>query len=397
MSQVNGLLLLSSPSPRRVTRDLTKPANYRRHSGQDLQQVAPEPHRSPSSIPIYGTTKMAFVKEDQLRPRSCLSEEYWESVGLETSQQLWYLSTSPKLSKVSTEKQCFTSFTFVAPFADRPGHQTDVPQIQLEGQNSWWSDRCLPYPDRGSSGWYPSLSPLLFIIVLDYILHQSIKDDNNGLTLIPEGVGHVSLAWRWRISILDYADDQALISASQTPSKKPRHSCLLCDLETTASTELGLHVNASKTEFMVVNIGDPDPVINSLDGSARKQVQDFKYLGSYITDRRKDFETRKGMVWTLDLPGLPLTKLQNIRNSMISSALKLKFCKACIEPVLLYGSETWTINKAFQIHLDGSYTHQGQVFSAIPVFTIALNHCPWYAPVNESAKSILEENQERNL
>ena len=29
---------------------------------------------------------------------------------------------------------------------------------------------------------------------------------------------------------------------------------------------------------------------------------------------------------------------------------------SCVEPVLLYGSETWTVNKAFQDRIDGSYT-----------------------------------------
>ena len=101
---------------------------------------------------------------------------------------------------------------------------------------------------------------------------------------------------------------------------------------------------------MLINIDDPEPAITTLDGKALKQVQDFKYLGSYIADSRKDFNTRKGMAWTACI------KLQKIWNSKIPAALKRKFFKACVEPVLLYGSETWTIKKAFQDRLDGTYT-----------------------------------------
>ena len=56
------------------------------------------------------------------------------------------------------------------------------------------------------------------------------------------------------------------------------------------------------------------------------------------------------MAWTACI------KLQKIWNSKIPAALKRKFFKACVKPVLLYGSETWTIKKAFQDRLDGTYT-----------------------------------------
>jgi exonuclease III len=185
-----------------------------------------------------------------------------------------------------------------------------------------------------------TLAPLLFIIVLDYILRQSMKEDN-GLTLIPRRSRRVP---GLTLTDLDYADDLALLSDTIAKAQ-----ALLHDLETAAST-VGLHVNVSKTEYMLINIEDPDPVISSLGGPPLKQVHDFKYLGSYISDSKKDFQTRKGQAWAA------CNKLQKIWNSKIPSAAKLKFFKACVEPVLLYGSETWTINKAFQKRLDGSYT-----------------------------------------
>ena len=80
------------------------------------------------------------------------------------------------------------------------------------------------------------------------------------------------------------------------------------------------------------------------------RVENFKYLGSYIAESRKDFHTRKGMAWSACI------KLQKVWTSGISDGLKAKFFRACVEPVLLYGSETWTINQQFQKRLDGCYT-----------------------------------------
>ena len=65
---------------------------------------------------------------------------------------------------------------------------------------------------------------------------------------------------------------------------------------------------------------------------------------------RKDFNTRKGMAWSACI------KLQKVWTSGISDHLKVKFFRACVEPVLLYGSETWTIKKEFEKRLDGCYT-----------------------------------------
>ena len=49
-------------------------------------------------------------------------------------------------------------------------------------------------------------------------------------------------------------------------------------------------------------------------------------------------------------------KLQKVWTSGIADHLKVKFFGACIEPVLLYGSETWTVNKDFENRLNGCYT-----------------------------------------
>ena len=103
----------------------------------------------------------------------------------------------------------------------------------------------------------------------------------------------------------------------------------------------------SKIEFMTTT----GNVLHSIAGHQLKHVDDFKYLGSYVSDIMKDFNTRKGMVWSACI-----IKLQKVWTSVISENMKVKFFRACVEPVLLYGSETWTMNKQFQKRLNGLYT-----------------------------------------
>ena len=183
-----------------------------------------------------------------------------------------------------------------------------------------------------------TLAPFLFIIVLDYVLRNCMTPDL-GLTITPRQSRRVPAV---TATDLDFADDLALLSNSIEQAEK-----LLHDLEH-ASDLVGLSMNVSKTKF--ININCPNGSINSTDGRPIEPVEDFKYLGSYISDSKKDFNTRKGMAWSA------CTKLLKVWTSGISEDLKVKFFRACVEPVLLYGSETWTMNRQLEKRLDGCYT-----------------------------------------
>ena len=101
---------------------------------------------------------------------------------------------------------------------------------------------------------------------------------------------------------------------------------------------------------MTVNGDRNHQPISSRDGTLLKKVDDFKYLGSYVADSKKDFNSRKGQAWNA------CNKLHNIWQSSISKETKLAFFRACVESILLYGSETWTMKKDLQDRLDGTYT-----------------------------------------
>ena len=91
-----------------------------------------------------------------------------------------------------------------------------------------------------------TLAPFLFIIVLDYVLRSCMCFDN-GLTITPRQSRRLPGV---KVTDLDFADDLDLLSDTIQQAEK-----LLHDLEYAAKL-VGLSLNASKTEFMTVNI-DP--------------------------------------------------------------------------------------------------------------------------------------------
>ena len=182
------------------------------------------------------------------------------------------------------------------------------------------------------------LAPFLFIIVLDYALRQSICS-SDGLTLkrrlsrrIPPEV----------LSDLDYADDIALFEDSRKSAQD-----LLNRVEK-ACQYVGLFLNAPKTKYMHLNPSS-DTKLFSSDGSEIECVKDFKYLGGY-SGTEHDMNVRIAQSWSA------LHSLQKVWKSPIKKNTKTKVFKACIETILLYGSESWTLNESRRKRLDGTYT-----------------------------------------
>ena len=91
------------------------------------------------------------------------------------------------------------------------------------------------------------------------------------------------------------------------------------------------------------------PIIGK-SGGVIKVVDNFKYLGGWMHSTEKDFEIRKALAWS------SCHKLQKIWKSDMNRKLKVRLFLTTVESVLLYGSETWSINKTLQKRLDGCYT-----------------------------------------
>ena len=114
-----------------------------------------------------------------------------------------------------------------------------------------------------------------------------------------------------------------------------------------ATTGIGLHVNAHKTEYICYNqTGD----ISTLDGTPLKLVDKFTYLGSSVSSIEKATDTRLTKAWTA------INRLSIIWQSDLTDKMKSSFFQAAVVSILLYGCTTWTLTKRLEKKLDGNYT-----------------------------------------
>ena len=84
------------------------------------------------------------------------------------------------------------------------------------------------------------------------------------------------------ITDADYADDIAPLPNAPAQAETLQHS------RERAAADIGLHVNAHKTEYMCFNqTGN----ISTLNGSSLKLVDKFTYLGSSVSSTEIDIDT----------------------------------------------------------------------------------------------------------
>jgi len=140
------------------------------------------------------------------------------------------------------------------------------------------------------------------------------------------------------ITNLRYADDTALLSDNLTSMKRILHRV------DTEGKKVGLQLNAKKSKVMQIT---PKEFLRTsqikVNGTSLENVKNFKYLESIkIADRtcKKDITTRIA----IEKQGtVQLTNLWKYRS--ISMHQKIKILKCLVWPVMLYGCETWTMNK----------------------------------------------------
>ena len=191
-----------------------------------------------------------------------------------------------------------------------------------------------------------TLAPFLFVIVLDYALRKAIdgREVVLGFMLHPRRSSRTPAK---AICDLDFADDIVLLSNEIEQARE------LVQNVQSECRKVGLELNAAKTKAMFFNI-DRD-TIETIEGTEIKQgltangEQDFKYLGSWC-DQNRDIHTRKALAWK------SLHKIKRIWNSDLDTNIKVQLFRATTETILLYGCNTWTLNKKEEQGFDGTYT-----------------------------------------
>ena len=169
-----------------------------------------------------------------------------------------------------------------------------------------------------------SMSPCLFNLYADYIMR------NAGLE---EAQAGIKIAGR-NINNLRYADDTTLMAESEEELK----SLLMTPKE--ESEKVGLQLNIQKTKIMVSGL------ITSweIDGETAETVSDFIFGGSkIIADGDCSHETKRCLLLGRKI----MTNLDSIFKSRdITLPTKVHLVKAIVFPVVTYGCESWTVNKA---------------------------------------------------
>ena len=170
-----------------------------------------------------------------------------------------------------------------------------------------------------------NMSGFLFLIVMDWVMRRTVGQGENGI--------------RWKLTSklddLDFADDVALLSSTrqQIQSKTTR-----MDKE---ATRVGLKINTQKTKTMKINAINQESI--QIRGKDIEEVEEFTYLGATVCKEgggMKDLKNR------LSKARGSFIRLKNIWSSnSITRRTKLRLYKTLVVPVLLYGCETWKMNK----------------------------------------------------
>ena len=169
------------------------------------------------------------------------------------------------------------------------------------------------------------LSPLLFIIVLDWVMKKT--------NVVARGI-----QWNMtdRLEDIDFADDICELTHRFQDMEDKLETLILY------AGQVGLKINVQKTKLMRINAETTRSL--TIGNEEIGEVDSFCYLGSKITDdggADADAQNRIGKARG------SFEMLRNIWNStQISRNLKLRIFKSNVLSVLLYGCETWKITES---------------------------------------------------
>ena len=169
-----------------------------------------------------------------------------------------------------------------------------------------------------------TVTPSLFNFYAEYIMR------NAGLE---EAQAGIKLAGR-NINNFRYADDTTLMAESE---EELRSLLMKVKVE---SEKVGLKLNIQKIKIMA-----SCPTTSwEIDGETVETVSDFIFWGSKITvDGDCSHEIKRRLL----LGRKVMTSLDSILKSRdITLPTKVRLVKAMVFPVVVYGSESWTIKKA---------------------------------------------------
>lgn len=178
------------------------------------------------------------------------------------------------------------------------------------------------------------LSALLFNITLEKIFREAgLRRDG---TIINK-----------TYQCIAYADDVALLARNEKQLKKVTSRLM------EAAKEYGLVINQEKTNIMKIGTGQEDRVQPGITIQTRGGVQvnfssvkEFVYLGVLINNKCDESREIDRRIAKSNKCAGALYKV--IKSKDISRKSKFRIYNTVIKPIVLYGSETWVLNKKDQ-------------------------------------------------
>ena len=194
-----------------------------------------------------------------------------------------------------------------------------------------------------------TLSPHLFILLVDYILRQSLVDVD-GSTLKPaNGRRHPAVT----LTALAHADDVAIASDSASGAEKTLHRLQFI------SEAISQKLKAAKTKVLHVGYeSDPEPIF-TLDGTTIDVCDIYNYLGLPKLSSKVVIRQRFAGVWSA------IGKLRPIFNSMTPDALKIKLLKSAVKTIAAYALESLPLNPTTSNMLDTG--HRQMIRAALSI------------------------------
>ena len=170
------------------------------------------------------------------------------------------------------------------------------------------------------------LSPLLFLVVLDWVTREAY------------GAGRTGIQWSFtrKLEDLDFADDLCLMS------QKLQHMQEKVEALQHAAERVGLKINNEKTQEMRIQARDDSPI--HIGDEVIQRADHFTYLGSVVSESGG---TEEDIVARIRKAQQAFATLRSVwKSRVISLNTKLRIFNSNIKSVLLYGSETWRLTKA---------------------------------------------------
>ena len=217
-----------------------------------------------------------------------------------------------------------------------------VPSKFIKLVRMFYTDvKCSVVSEGGLTNWFDVksgvkqgcvMSGFLFLLVVDWIMSQAVKDNNTGI--------------RWnmmeQLEDLDFADDIALLASNWNQLRRK------LDRIKEYGDQTGLRINIGKTKSMSINANNNAAF--SIDGEEIEEVDSFTYLGSEVSKgggAAEDIRRRTGKACAA------FYRLSKVwKNSNIFTKTKVKILMSNVVSVLLYGCESWRMTRQAENRLD---------------------------------------------